>query len=58
MAWPTRHETWSSPDGSRIAFTSITSAGYPNLYVMNADGTGMIRVTDDPAYDAVAAWRR
>ena len=54
-----REPAWSL-DGSRIAFTAFTSApgGNYDIYVMNADGTGVIRVTDDPASDGVAAWRR
>jgi len=30
--------------------------GDPELYLMNADGTGVRRVTDDPAEDAEPAW--
>jgi Tol biopolymer transport system component len=54
--WP----TWS-PDGSRIAFTSdrgdITRRNL-DLYAMNADGTGVARVTADTAWDDEGAWGR
>jgi Tol biopolymer transport system component len=41
-----------SPDGSRIAFRLLLDA--PGIYVMNRDGTGLIRLTDLPE----PAWRR
>jgi Tol biopolymer transport system component len=37
--------TWS-PDGSHIAFVSDRETALENLYVMNADGSGMRRLTD------------
>ena len=46
--------TWS-PDGSRIAFDSERD-GNLEVYVMNADGTGQTRLTDNPAADGVPAW--
>jgi uncharacterized protein YjdB len=39
-----------SPDGSRIAFVSQRD-GNAEIYVMNADGTGSTRVTNDPQPD-------
>ena len=39
-----------SPDGSRIAFVSQRD-GNAEIYVMNADGTGTTRVTNDPLTD-------
>jgi Tol biopolymer transport system component len=39
-----------SADGSRIAYVS-TSPGNPEIYVMNADGTGPTRLTTDPQAD-------
>jgi len=39
-----------SPDGSRIAYVSQKD-GNPEIYVMNADGTGATRVTNDPQAD-------
>ncbi len=43
--------SWS-PDGSRIAFArSIFSHGfYPDVYVMNVDGSNVTRITDAPDY--------
>ncbi|MGE5141913.1 MAG: Ig-like domain-containing protein, partial [Acidobacteriota bacterium] len=39
-----------SPDGSRVAFVS-TRDGNPEIYVMDADGTNLQRVTNDPQAD-------
>jgi uncharacterized protein YjdB len=39
-----------SPDGSRIAFVSQRD-GNAEIYVMNADGTGSTRITNDPQAD-------
>ena len=39
-----------SPDGSRIAFVSQRD-GNAEIYVMNADGTGTTRVSNDPQSD-------
>jgi Tol biopolymer transport system component len=47
-----------SPDGSRIAFTSDIAEPGVNLdvYVINRDGSGLRRLTTDPAIDAEADW--
>jgi Tol biopolymer transport system component len=54
-----------SPDGRKIVYvsdhseTSIRSCiGYCNfdIFVMNADGSGQIRLTDNPAVDNAPAW--
>ena len=41
-----------SPDGGQVAFVGIDAAGGPNpveeLYVVNRDGTGLRRITDNP----------
>ena len=47
-------QAWS-PDGSRIAFASNRD-GNPEVYVMNADGTGQTRLTNNPAIDDGPAW--
>ncbi|HET7249286.1 MAG TPA: Ig-like domain-containing protein [Gemmatimonadales bacterium] len=39
-----------SPDGSRVAYVS-TRDGNPEIYVMDADGTNLQRVTNDPQAD-------
>jgi Tol biopolymer transport system component/DNA-binding winged helix-turn-helix (wHTH) protein len=39
-----------SPDGKQIAFTSFRD-GNVDIYVMNADGSNVRRVTDHPAFD-------
>jgi Tol biopolymer transport system component len=44
-----------SPDGTQIAFSG-TRGGEPDLFVMQADGTGIRQLTDDPASDWGPAW--
>ena len=44
-----------SPDGRRIAFHSKRD-GNPEIYVMNADGSGVTRLTYNGARDLVTAW--
>jgi Tol biopolymer transport system component len=44
-----------SPDGSRIAFRSNRTGSY-NLYVMDADGGRLTRVTDHPRNDQQPSW--
>ena len=56
------HEDWSpawSPDGSRIAFTSYRSYLQDDdleIYVMNADGSGVVQLTANSAWDSDPAW--
>ena len=56
-----------SPDGSKIAFTSDRDRNGEcffhdcwghngEIYVMNADGSGQTRITDDPGDDSGATW--
>ncbi len=46
-----------SPDGSRIGFVSQRDGGgNAEIYVMNADGTGTTRVTNDPLADGRPAF--
>ncbi len=44
-----------SPDGSMIAFTGNYD-GNADVYVMNADGGGISRVTWHPSYDEIVGW--
>jgi len=44
-----------SPDGSRIAFAG-EQQGLADIYVVNADGTGLRRLTSDPATDQYPQW--
>ena len=45
-----------SPDGRRIAVMSGLRGSEPGVWVMNADGTGLTRLTTDPAYDGAPQW--
>ena len=51
-----------SPDGNLIAFASNRDTGYPynpynmDIYVMNADGSNVKRIVDDPEYDVGPQW--
>lgn len=44
-----------SPNGKQIAFAS-DEAGNFDIYVMNADGTGRVQLTADPAEDSLPYW--
>jgi TolB protein len=44
-----------SPDGSKIAFTSNRD-GNPEIYIMNSNGTGLRRMTNNPAIDVTPTW--
>jgi TolB protein len=44
-----------SPDGTRIAFMSGRD-GNPEIYVMNADGSSLRRMTNHPAGDGTPTW--
>ena len=50
------HLVWS-PDGARIAFVSRRDGNY-EIYVMNADGSGQTRLTNNSAWDLHPAWSR
>jgi tricorn protease len=49
-----RHPKYS-PDGSLIAFTAEID-GNPDVWVMNADGSGLRRITFHPEDDEVVGW--
>jgi TolB protein len=46
--------SWS-PDGSKLAFTTNRD-GNPEIYVMNRDGSGLRRMTNNPAIDVTPTW--
>ncbi len=46
--------SWS-PDGTKIAFTSKRD-GNPEIYTMNADGSGVRRLTNNPRDDSDPDW--
>jgi DNA-binding CsgD family transcriptional regulator len=50
------HEAAWSPDGSRIAFVSERDHRLGEIYVVNADGTGLERLTFNEEYEAHLAW--
>jgi TolB protein len=51
------HPSWS-PDGTKLIFNSGTLGGGRDLVVVNADGTGLARLTVTPALEAAPAWAR
>jgi Tol biopolymer transport system component len=50
-----RSPAWS-PDGSRIAFVSDRAGGFPELFVMDADGTNVRRITENSFVDGNPTW--
>jgi TolB protein len=44
-----------SPNGTRVAFEG-TVDGNTDIWVVNSDGTGLLRLTHDPATDQYPAW--
>ncbi len=49
------HLSWS-PDGSKIAFEREPSSGSPEIYVMDADGTDLVPLTNNSTPDRYPAW--
>jgi len=45
-----------SPDGTKIVYEAAQAKGKPDVYVMNADGTGRIQLTTHPARDENPDW--
>lgn len=47
-----------SPDGSKIAFMSLTREGAGNyeIYIMNSDGQNIMRLTNNSANDGLPTW--
>ena len=55
--WNTR-PSWS-PDGSKIAFESWDGGlSHSDIYVMNADGSGAVNLTNNPGFNTEPAWSR
>ena len=52
---PNFHRPVWSQDGSRLAFMSDAPGNW-ELFVMDRDGSGVKRLTDDPAFDGYATW--
>ncbi|HZD17405.1 MAG TPA: hypothetical protein VE669_04620, partial [Actinomycetota bacterium] len=50
-----RSPAWS-PDGTRIAFVSDRDGGFPEIYLMNPDGTGISRLTNNGYVDGNPTW--
>ncbi len=49
-----REPAWS-PDGTRLAFTSFR-AGNADIWIVQADGQGLINITADPGADRHPCW--
>jgi Tol biopolymer transport system component len=47
--------SWA-PDGQRFAFHS-NRVGNVEVYTMAADGTNVVRVTNNAVFDVLASWR-
>jgi Tol biopolymer transport system component len=54
-AWSDRYPRWS-PDGTRIAFTANPRGNF-DIFIMNADGTGVAAAVATPADETEPAWR-
>src|SRR5262249_46539350 len=49
------HPAWS-PDAGRIAFNCEVQSGNSDICLINTDGTGFVRLTNDPASDVGPTW--
>jgi TolB protein len=47
--------SWS-PDGTRLVFVS-NNAGNDEIYAINADGSGLLRLTENSANDIRPSWQ-
>jgi len=46
-----------SPDGTKIAFDAVDDPdAFPEIWVMNSDGSGQIQLTDNDGFDAFPNW--
>jgi Tol biopolymer transport system component len=51
------HPVWS-PDGTQIAFSSDRGDGIDHVYVMSADGSDQVKLTQGTTGERVLAWAR
>jgi Tol biopolymer transport system component len=49
------HPTWS-PDGDWIAFSEFLPDGYPAIFIVRPNGTGLQQLTDGSTYDIQPRW--
>lgn len=45
-----------SPDGTKVAFASTRNGDAQDIYVVNRDGSGLVRLTNNKAIDGSPAW--
>ena len=57
LKWITDHGSYPewSPDGEKIAFCSKKSGNW-EIYVIDADGSNQVNLTNNPAHDMVPTW--
>jgi len=53
--WEVADPAWS-PDGTRIVFDSSRRGGRPQIYVVNANGRDLFRLTHSKTYDREPDW--
>lgn len=56
QVWVTAARPTWSPDSARLAFTCEVDPGNRDICTTKSDGTGFLRLTDDPAGDITPAW--
>ena len=50
------HSPAWSPDGTKLAFCHQAGGDYGDLFIMNADGTGLTQLTSGSAQDVFSSW--
>jgi TolB protein len=55
--WSESGPAWS-PDGGRMLFSARTDETSSEVFVMNADGSNMTNLTNNPADDIQPSWQR
>jgi Tol biopolymer transport system component len=45
-----------SPDGTKIVFPKADAGGQADLFVMNADGTGILPILQTALWDSAPDW--